>query len=289
MRFIIITGLSGSGKSTAARVLEDEGFYVVDNFPLALLPQFLELDVSGTCPASPGVALVMDVRTPHFMAGGDTDLQAVQNAGYELEIYFFDAADDALVRRFSTTRRRHPLKSYQDLGAAIAGERLLLSSLRQQASVVFDTTSLSVHELKASVLRQLHGSADQAVPLTVRLQSFGFRHGLPVDADLVVDVRFLPNPHYVEALRPLTGQDSSVRDFVLNQPVCQQFMEKTVDWLGFLLPHYRREGKSYLTVAVGCTGGHHRSVAIVEALHRLLMSEGLTIRTVHRDLIKEDG
>lgn len=287
MRFIIITGLSGSGKSTAAKVLEDEGFYVIDNFPITLLPAFFEQG-GGEMVERVGVAIVMDVRNPNFMAGCEDVLDVVTGAGHQLEVYFFDAADDALIRRFSTTRRRHPLSCYQTVAAAIAEERSLLQKLRDQATVVFDTTSLSVHQLKASVLRSLHGSYDAAVPMSIRLQSFGFRHGVPQESDLVIDVRFLPNPHYVESLRPLTGCDKPVRDYVLNQAVCQEFLQRTQSWLDFLIPHYRQEGKSYLTLSIGCTGGHHRSVAIVEALRdRLKESQDVTI--YHRDLIKEEG
>lgn len=223
MRFIIITGLSGSGKSTAARVMEDEGFYVMDNFPPCLLPQFLEQCGVATL-TSNGLAIVMDARNPAFLSGGQGAFQAIHQAGHDLEIYFFDASDDALIRRYSTTRRRHPLVSYNNISAAVAQERLLLQGVRADATVVFDTTELTVHQLKASVLLQLYGSTEQAVPLVVRLQSFGFRHGVPLDSDLVIDVRFLPNPHYIEELRPLSGRDAPVRDFVLKQAVCQEFL-----------------------------------------------------------------
>lgn len=289
MRFIVITGLSGSGKSTAARVLEDEGFSVIDNFPLALLPQFLQLQQEGGASHQVGVALVMDVRNPQFMDGASTGLAAVKQAGYVLEVYFFDAGDEVLLRRFSETRRRHPLSGSEGLPAALERERRMLQPLRRQATVVFDTSALTVHELRAAVLRQLHGHAERAVPLVVRLESFGFRYGLPLEADLVIDVRFLPNPYYEPQLRPFSGRDAPVREFVLQQPLCRAFVERTRDYLGFLLPHYRQEGKSYLTVAIGCTGGRHRSVALVEELHRCLAEQGTTVRLVHRDLVKEDG
>jgi len=287
VRFIIITGLSGSGKSTAAKVLEDEGFYVIDNLPLTLLPAFFEQG-GGEIVDSVGVAVVMDVRNPHFVTGSDNVFAAIRKAGHEPEIFFFDAADDELIRRFSTTRRRHPLSNYTTVTAAIAEERSLLQPLRERATVVFDSSLLSVHQLKAAVLRCLHGSSDLAVPMSVRLQSFGFRYGIPLESDLVIDVRFLPNPHYVEALRPLTGCDKPVRDFVLEQPECCEFLDRTRSWLAFLIPRYRQEGKRYLTISIGCTGGHHRSVAIVEAL-RDCLKESQDVTITHRDLIKEEG
>lgn len=287
MRFIVITGLSGSGKSCAAQVLEDEGYYVVDNFPLSLLPQFIAQKEFNTL-ARQGIALVVDARNPDFTKTDLSVFDVVSEAGHQLEIYYFDATDDALIRRYSTTRRRHPLTTYSNIAAAIASERVMLHHLRDAATVVFDTTELSVHQLKASVLLQLNGSSENSVPLTVRLQSFGFRYGVPLESDLVLDVRFLPNPHYVESLRPLCGQDKAVSDFVLGQPVCQEFLEKTASWLDFLLPQYRLEGKSYLTVSIGCTGGHHRSVAIVEALYGMIIPTH-NVKRFHRDLVKEEG
>lgn len=287
MRFIVITGLSGSGKSTAAQVLEDEGYYVIDNFPLSLLPQFLaQKDFKSH--SGQGIALVVDARNPDFILTDLSVFDVVVRAGHQLEIYYFDASDDALIRRYSTTRRRHPLTCYSSISSAIASERVMLHHLRDAATVVFDTTELSVHQLKASVLLQLNGSSENSVPLTVRLQSFGFRYGVPLESDLVIDVRFLPNPHYIEALRPLSGQDKPVSDYVLGQPICQQFLDKTASWLEFLLPQYRLEGKSYLTVSIGCTGGHHRSVAIVEALYAMIIKTH-PVKRFHRDLVKEEG
>ena len=282
MDFIIITGLSGSGKSTAARVLEDEGYYVVDNFPTSLLNQFLDIVPSDNyC----GVAIVMDTRNPSLLVDDRKVFDQVTAAGHKLGIYFFDASDEELIRRYSTTRRRHPLISYNNIAMAIAHERILLQPLRAEATVVFDTTDQSVHQLKATVLQQLHVQDHNAVPLIIRLQSFGFRNGIPLESDLVIDVRFLPNPHYVEDLRPLSGLDDSVSDYVLTQSACKEFLNRTTQWLDFLLPHYCREGKSYLTISIGCTGGHHRSVAIVEALNKTINTQN--IKVFHRDLVKE--
>ena len=287
MRFIVITGMSGSGKSTAAQVLEDEGYYVVDNLPLSLLPQFLEQDGFKSF-ARGGVAVVMDARNPGFISAGSGAFDAINAAGHLFEIYYFDAADDALIRRYSTTRRRHPLVSYSNIAAAIASERKLLQPLRAEATIVFDTTELSVHQLKARVLSQLYGSSENALPLVVRLQSFGFRYGVPLESDLVVDVRFLSNPHYVERLRPLSGLDEPVRDFVLGQAICREFIQRTSSWFNFLLPQYRQEGKCYLTVSIGCTGGRHRSVVIAEALCDLI-KDSQNVKVFHRDLVKEEG
>lgn len=287
MRFIIITGLSGSGRTTAARVLEDEGFYVVDNFPLALVPQFLRLNQDKPLAQSAGIALVMDVRNPHFSVEWDASIQAVCAAGYDLDILFLESSDDVLIRRFSETRRRHPLYATEGLSSSIAAERKMLAGLRNRATAIIDTSSLSVHELKASVLRHLYNDTHAGSAMMMRLQSFGFRYGLPVDADLVIDVRFLPNPHYIEALRPQCGLDKEVAGYVLRQPVCAEFLQRTLEWLKFILPLYQNEGKRYLTIAIGCTGGQHRSVAIAEKLHTQLTAEEYNVRVSHRDLVRK--
>lgn len=288
MRFIIITGLSGSGRTTAARVLEDEGFYVVDNFPLALVPQFLRLNQDKPLAQSAGIALVMDVRNPHFSVECDSSINAVQAAGYDLDILFLESSDDILIRRFSETRRRHPLYDTEGLSSSIGAERKMLAGLRNKATAIIDTSSLSVHELKASVLSHLYNDINAGSSMMIRLQSFGFRYGLPVDADLVIDVRFLPNPHYIEALRPQCGLDKEVARYVLNQPLCAEFLKRTLDWLKFTLPLYKKEGKHYLTIAIGCTGGQHRSVAVAEELHAQLMDNFYSVRVSHRDLIREN-
>ncbi|MFN2257170.1 MAG: RNase adapter RapZ [Desulfuromonadaceae bacterium] len=287
MRFIIITGLSGSGRTTAARVLEDEGFYVVDNFPLALVPQFLKLNQDKPLAQSAGIALVMDVRNPHFSVESESSVEAVSAAGYDLDILFLESSDDILIRRFSETRRRHPLFDVDGLSSSIAAERKMLAGLRNKATAIIDTSSLSVHELKASVLHHLYNDPGAGSAMMMRLQSFGFRYGLPVDADLVIDVRFLPNPHYIEALSPRCGLDNEVATYVLSQSVCAEFLERTTEWLKFLLPLYRDEGKHYLTIAIGCTGGQHRSVAVAEKLHTELSADAYNVRVSHRDLVRE--
>jgi UPF0042 nucleotide-binding protein len=283
-RVTILTGLSGSGKSSAARALEDEGYFVVDNLPLALLPQFLDLAEQGGKLAS-DVAVVIDVRNREFLAGFEQDLQGLRTAGYLFDVFFFDASDETLIRRFSETRRRHPLAGKEGVLEAILRERRMLQDLKPLASAVIDSSGLTPHQLRARVVQIVKGEGE-AAPLVVRLQSFGYRYGVPLESDLVMDVRFLPNPHFVEELKPLVGLDQAVSAFVLAQPACQEFLDRFRALLTFLLPHYRKEGKSYLTISVGCTGGHHRSVAIVEELRSSFVGEGLVLEVNHRDLAK---
>jgi UPF0042 nucleotide-binding protein len=285
LRLIILTGLSGSGKSTAARVLEDEGFFVVDNLPFGLLPRFLEL-TEQEVREYPNVAVVVDVRNRNFLAGWEGILQAVRLAGHDVEIYFFDASDEDLIRRYSETRRRHPLVQREGIPAAIVRERELLTGLRRAATAVFDYSGLTVPQLRRKVLGYLHGSESVTSPLLVHLQSFGYRYGIPADSDLILDVRFLPNPHFIPELKPLTGLDRAVSSYVLMQPACRDFIVRCRDFFQFLLPHYQREGKSYLTVSLGCTGGRHRSVAIVEELRPCFAGEGIALEVIHRDIAK---
>lgn len=283
-RLIIITGLSGSGKSTAARSLEDEGFFVVDNLPPLLLPRLLELlEKDGGVKSD--VAVVMDVRNREFLAGFEVIFSGAREAGYALEIYFFDASDDILTRRYSETRRRHPLAREEGVQEGIRRERRLLTELRDRATIIIDSSWLTPHQLRAKVVQIARGEEGR-YPLVVQLQSFGFRYGIPPGSDLVMDVRFLPNPHFVPDLQPLTGLDSQVREYVLSQKPCREFLAHFQDLLRFLLPHYQHEGKSYLTISVGCTGGRHRSVAIVEALRSCLRSPGVSLELQHRDIDK---
>jgi UPF0042 nucleotide-binding protein len=283
-RVIIITGLSGSGKSTAARALEDEGFFVVDNLPLALLPQFLTLAEQGVRLTS-DVAVVIDIRNRDFLAGLEATLQAVRESGFQLEVFFFDAADEILVRRYSETRRRHPLTLHEGVSEGIRRERQLLGELRNLATLIVDSTRLTPHELRAKVV-QIAGGGEGLLPLVVQLQSFGFRNGLPPESDLVFDVRFLPNPHFVPELQGQTGLDPAVSEYVISQPACHQFLGHLRELLQFLLPHSHTAGKSYLTISIGCTGGRHRSVAIVEALRPSLAGERVALKTIHRDIEK---
>ncbi len=289
MRIVIVTGVSGAGKSTALRALEDTGFYCVDNLPLPLLGRFIELLVEHSH-GSPGhrkdqewsqAALVVDAREGDFLTGYRQAFDAVRAKGHQLEVLFLDALDDTLVRRYSETRRRHPL-SGDDLREGIAAERTILRRLREDAQAVVDTGNLNVHQLKGVIQERYRQTAEE---LAVTLLSFGFKHGLPAEADLVLDVRFLPNPYFVEALSALTGEDPIVSGFVLDNADAREFLDRTEGLLTFMLPRAEREGKAYLTVAVGCTGGRHRSVAVVQELARRMPAKHpLTVR--HRDLAR---
>jgi UPF0042 nucleotide-binding protein len=283
-RVIIITGLSGSGKSCAARALEDAGFFVVDNIPLPLLPQCLGLTAAAS-PDCAGVAVVIDVRSREFLAEVREVLQTLQLTGYLLEILFFEASDEVLARRYSETRRRHPLSSHDQIAGGIKQERELLQELKELATHFIDSSWLTPHQLRDQVVNLVCGG-EQRAELSLLLQSFGFRFGVPQESDLVFDVRFLPNPHFVPHLQQMTGQDQAVRDFSLDNPVGRPFLEKLQDMLAFLIPQYRKEGKSYLTVSIGCTGGRHRSVSVVETLRHQLSSAGVHIDIIHRDVSK---
>ncbi len=284
-RLVIITGLSGSGKSTAARALEDQGFFVVDNLPLVLLPEFMELSPQSAGSSTP-VAVVIDIRNQDYLSRYREILQQIKEAGHQVDVLFLDAADDVLVRRYSETRRRHPLKQSEGVLESVHQERRMLSEIMGLATITIDSSLLTPHQLRAKVL-QIGLGGDKSYPLAVLLQSFGFRHGLPAGSDLVMDVRFLPNPHFVAELRPRTGLDAAVSNYVMAQPSTQEFLTSFLGLLNFLLPQYHQEGKSYLTISVGCTGGHHRSVALVEKLHQELNAPFMTMEVLHRDIAKE--
>ena len=277
LRTIIFTGVSGGGKTTALHAVEDLGFYCCDNLPLPLLGEFVE-----TMRAEPLVeraALVVDARLRNYVQGYALASMALRSSGHPVEVVYLDARDEVLVRRFSQTRRRHPLGG-NDLIASLDEERSLLAPLRAQAVTCIDTSDLTPHELKEIIQDRYTAEANH---LTLSLVTFGFRHGLPSFADLVFDVRFLPNPFFVEEMRQLTGLDPSVAEYVLRSPECVEFLDRLDGLFKFLLPQYQAEGKVYLTAAVGCTGGHHRSVAIAEALARRL-AESWTVRVRHRDI-----
>lgn len=283
-RVIVITGLSGSGKSCAARALEDAGFFVVDNLPLPLLPQCLGL-ASDSQQEDTGMAVVVDVRTRDYLAEARSTFDLLRRAGYLIEIIFFEASDEVLTRRFSETRRQHPLGQQDQIIHGVERERAMLAEMRQLATHFIDSSWLTPHQLRAQVVQLVNGS-DQQNTLAVLLQSFGFRFGVPRESDLVFDVRFLPNPHYVPDLQPLTGTDPEVSRFSLENDLGEAFLEKLLGMLQFLLPQYQLEGKSYLTISIGCTGGRHRSVAVAEALRNLLPAEGLHVDVLHRDVTK---
>jgi len=283
MNLVIITGLSGAGKSEAMNCLEDLGFFCVDNLPPALIPKFAEL-----CAHSGGnvrkAALVSDIRGGRFFDALEDALGELERLGFGYEILFLEAQDAVLVRRFKETRRRHPLASDGAILEAIADERRRLEGIRGRAHRIVDTSFTTTRELRRKI--EAHYGEEGAGGLTVHVVSFGFKYGLPIDADLVFDARFLPNPHYVESLKPLSGMDRDVFEYVFKWPVSQRFFELTGDMLLFLLPQYKQEGKAHLVVAIGCTGGRHRSVAVAERLAHLLKGEGYRVSVEHRDLDK---
>ena len=283
MEFIIISGLSGAGKSKAASFMEDMGFFCVDNLPAPLIPKFAELGMAGTGEYD-RVVLVTDVRSGTNFSALYQTLEALKGMKCPYRILYMDASDDVIIKRYKETRRSHPLAEECDsLEGAIALERRMLAPLRERAEFVVDTSDLSTAKLRGELLR-LFGRGSQEGAMTVSVTSFGFKHGLPREADLVFDVRFLPNPYYVQELRPRTGLDDGVRDYVFSGGAAGEFLEKLQDLVGFLLPKYVEEGKTALVVAVGCTGGHHRSVAIAHALAAYIRGRGYPVTESHRDL-----
>jgi UPF0042 nucleotide-binding protein len=284
--FVVITGLSGAGKSNAIKCFEDMGFFCVDNLPTTLIPTFADLVARSPRPGS-RVALGVDVREGEYFSHLLEALDEVKARGHRVEVLFLESHEEALVRRFHETRRRHPLgDESRSVLEAIRAERKAMAHLREIADRIIDTSGLTVHQLKAR-LAELYVVPAARTGLATSLVSFGFKHGLPVDADLVFDVRFLPNPHFVDALRPLDGRDERVRRFVVEQAATVGFMARLKSLLEFLLPSYQGEGKAYLTIAIGCTGGRHRSVALVEELRRVLGELGFEATVTHRDLERE--
>jgi UPF0042 nucleotide-binding protein len=278
MRIVVVTGVSGAGKSTALRALEDLGFYCVDNLPSPLIGKFAELAVASEVVKA---ALVIDTREGEFLLGAGEALRALKTSGMAtVEVLFLDAPDDVLKRRFSETRRRHPLAE-ADLEGALRRERQLLTGLREEADAVIDTGRLSVHQLKDIVMERYARVGHSHLGVTI--VSFGYKHGMPSEADVVLDVRFLPNPFFVEALSIKTGLDAEVAEFVLENDHAREFLQHALGLLRFLLPRCEEEGKAYLTVAIGCTGGRHRSVAVATELARRL-GDGYSITVRHRDV-----
>jgi RNase adapter protein RapZ len=282
-QLVVVTGLSGAGKSQAIRALEDLGYFCIDNLPVSLIPTFVDLSVNDE-DARSKVAVVCDVREGARLSKFPAVYRALKaRTDIETTLVFLEADRDVLVRRFSETRRPHPLGRGRTPLESVAEEQRRMTSIRKLADLVLDTTRLTVHDLRRQMLT-LAGGTPEATPLSVKLVSFAFKRGIPSDADLVFDVRFLKNPHFVPTLRPLTGLDAKVSKYVLREPAAKRFMDLTKTLMKFLLPQYIAEGKTYLTIAIGCTGGRHRSVAIAEALGRTLRrTRGVKLRVRHRD------
>ncbi len=282
-RLVVITGLSGSGKGSALKAFEDLGYYCVDNLPVGLIPKFA--DMCGA-PGShiPRSAVVVDIREGEALSQLPVAYQRLDRDGLKVSVVFLEATDEVLIQRFEETRRPHPLGRNLPVREGIRLERSLLKPMRQLADAVIDTSRMNVHELRQLIQDRFGGR--QRKTMLISILSFGFKHGVPHDADLVFDVRFLPNPNYVSDLRDKSGRDPEVKQFIESHTQTREFMNRLTDLLLFLLPHYVREGKSYLTVAIGCTGGRHRSVALAEQIGDILEEEGYKIRVAHRDLRK---
>jgi RNase adapter protein RapZ len=280
----IVTGMSGAGRSAAADVLEDLGFFVIDNLPPALITKVAELGRGVV--ETQKFALVVDVRSGEFVDDLESALAELRAMGARTRVLFLDAADDVLVRRFEATRRKHPLGAEDRVSDGIASERQLLEDLKGHADLVLDTSELNVHELRDRLL-ELFDAEQMSGTLQTSVVSFGYKHGLPLDVDLVFDCRFLPNPHWVDALRPLSGKDAPVRDYVMEQEETALFLAELARLFALLLPAYVKEGKSYLSIGVGCTGGRHRSVVIAHELAASLTRLGFAPRVHHRDIDRE--
>ncbi len=282
---LIVTGLSGSGKSTALRALEDIGYFCIDNLPVHLVPKFLQLRAQIT-QEDVKVAFGMDVRTKGFVKHYMKFFPRLGKMGYQLHILFLEASDDVLIRRFSQTRRQHPLAEDETIVQAIRKERQELNNLRAHATRIIDTSNMTVHNLRLLVMEEY-----SQFPLSRRLHlhviSFGFKYGLPPEADIVIDVRFLPNPYFIKDLKELNGLEPPVQDFVLGREETKEFLSRFMPLLDYLIPNYQKEGKTHLTVAVGCSGGHHRSVVIADTIKGHLQSFQLPLTIDHRDISRE--
>ena len=284
-KIIIVTGLSGSGKSTALSALEDAGFYCVDNMPVLLLPDFLKLP-SVREPGEVGFAFGMDLREESFLSSYKTIFKDVRARGFDLEIIFLEADEEILLRRYSQTRRHHPVARGEGILDGIRSEHRLMAVLRKSAEYVLNTSRFNVHELKAAI-NNIAKNLIKLAPMRIQVLSFGFKHGIPGDADLVIDVRFLVNPYFVPELKDLDGETGTVKRFVLENDDARLFLAKYFDLLDYLIPVYEKEGKAYLTIAIGCTGGRHRSVAIARRLYEHVQKAGREVAITHRDIDRQ--
>jgi UPF0042 nucleotide-binding protein len=279
---IIITGLSGAGKSHALKTLEDLGYFCVDNLPPSLIPKFMEL-CSGAVEPRHKIALVVDIRGGEFFQDLSNAMSDMKASGIRPVILFLEADDDTLIRRYKLTRRRHPLSPHGGILEGIKDERVRLQGIRNQASTIVDTSHLSPGEFRKQLL-DIVSKHVKVKKLIITLVSFGYKHGLPLDADLVFDIRFLPNPHYIPELQPLSGLDSEVSKFVLDSPLTQKYLKHFKKFIDFLIPNFIEEGKTHLTVAIGCTGGRHRSVAVAETIKSYFESKEHMVVVEHRDI-----
>jgi len=282
LRIVIITGLSGSGKSTALKALEDIGFFCVDNLPVMLLPKFLDLQTGDSSEISK-IALVMDLREKHFLEKHIEVLSRLRKKKYDIEILFLDTSDELLLRRFSETRRTHPLSKDRTILESIKLERDKLHELKEMANNIVDTSGYSIHQLKEHVQR-FYLAPGKAKKLLINLISFGYRYGLPPDADIVMDVRFLPNPYFVSDLKEHNGNEKAVEEYVMRWDDTGQFLSNLFEMMTFLTPLYGKEGKSYLNIGIGCTGGKHRSVVILNQLAKYFSDRNYTTNVSHRDI-----
>ena len=287
MRFVIVTGMSGAGKSTALKMLEDAEYFCVDNLPIPLIEKFAQLSADGAYSEIQKVAIGVDVRNRNALGQLESVLKDMKKASIPCEILYLEAQDAVLIKRYKETRRRHPLAEQGRVEEGIRKEREKLDFLKKQADYIIDTSHLLTRELKAG-LDQIFVNNKEYKNLFISILSFGFKYGIPTDSDLVFDVRFLPNPYYIEELRPLTGNDREVFDFVMDSEASGEFLNKLEEMVRFLIPNYIAEGKNQLVISIGCTGGKHRSVTVANALYRRLSDEnGYGLRIEHRDLVKD--
>jgi UPF0042 nucleotide-binding protein len=282
LKIIIVTGLSGSGKSTAVAAFEDAGFYCVDNMPVDLLPKFLELPIESDSELK-GLAFVMDLREKGFLTKYEAIFDSLKQKGYNFEILFLEADEQILQQRYSQTRRQHPVSQGKSVLAGIRAEREMLEDLKKVADNVINTSHYNVHELKSIIFNIAQKSINLA-PMRINIVSFGFKYGVPHDADLIIDVRFLANPYFVPELKALDGESPTVKNYVLNNEEARKFLDKYFDLLDYLIPLYEKEGKAYLTIAIGCTGGRHRSVVIAQVIFDHIKKPGRQIAISHRDI-----
>ncbi|WP_297130587.1 RNase adapter RapZ [Terrisporobacter sp.] len=283
MKFIIVTGLSGSGKSEAMKSLEDMGFYCVDNLPPTLIPKFAELCYQSNSTIDK-VALGIDVRGRKFFEALHESLNVLKKDKYPFEVLYLDCSDDILLKRYKMTRRNHPLAINRQIPEGIKMERTILEPLKEIADCIIDTSNMKPKDLKEEI-GKIYYDGETNNNLTISVVSFGFKHGIPTDSDLVFDVRFLPNPYYIEELREKTGEEQSVRDYVMNSEISTKFYEKLLDMINFLVPQYIEEGKHHLVISIGCTGGRHRSVTISNLIGDELMKQGYRVVKKHRDFM----